>query len=235
LDIQQRAVLLAQSELFRDIDQATRRRIAERVTERVVEKGRLVFAQDQPGDRMFILAEGAVRLYVSSRQDEIVELVRHRPPATFGEVALLDSGPRSATAAAVERSVLLEVTREELLRLLRSDEQVAAALLRSLGAMVRRTTLQLTTLVFLDLRGRVARQLLLLVDPADGTGTHTRGVTQGELATMVGGARQTVNQVLRSLQAQGSIRADGRTFEILQPDRLLRLAEGTESGGLSPS
>jgi CRP-like cAMP-binding protein len=224
VDLQHRAAVLARTELFSGIDLATRRRIAEHAAERVVERGQCVFTQDQPGDRMYVLAGGAVKLFVSSRDGDIIELVRHRPPATFGEVALLDGGPRSASAEALERSLLLVVTRAELVALLRSEEQVAEALLRTLGAIVRRTTRQVSDLVFLDLQGRVARQLLELAGEGGGAG-RTRQVTQAELASMVSGARQTVNQALRSLEARGYIRADGRSFEILDRDRLEHLAE----------
>jgi CRP-like cAMP-binding protein len=172
---------------------------------------------------MYVLAEGAVKLFVSSRHGGTVELVRHRPPATFGEVALLDDGPRSASAEAVGRSTLLVVTRAELLRLLKAEDQVAEALLRTLGKIVRRTTRQVTDLAFLDLQGRVARQLLVLA--GDGDGTAPSSVTQAELASMVSGARQTVNQALRSLESRGYIRANGRGFEILDPERLEHLAE----------
>jgi CRP/FNR family cyclic AMP-dependent transcriptional regulator len=225
MNLQRRADILARTELFQGVDDAARRRIAERVAERLVERGQTVFVQDDPGDRMYVLAEGAVKLYVSSRNGDIVELVRHHAPAVFGELALLDGGPRSESAEAVERSALLVVTRGELLRLLRSDEQVAEALLRLLGAIVRRTTRQLTDLVFLNLPGRVARQLLLLASDG-GRGATTRQVTQGELASMVGGARQTVNQVLKSLEARGYIRPVGRAFQLLDPHQLRRLAEG---------
>ena len=224
MDLQPRADVLARTELFRGIDEATRRRIAEHAAERVVERGQCVFTQDEPGDRMYVLAEGAVKLFVSSRNGGIVELVRHRPPATFGEVALLDGGPRSASAEATERSTLLVVTRAELLRLLRTEDQVAEGLLRTLGTIVRRTTRQVTDLAFLDLQGRVARQLLVLAGDAHGT-TRTRQVSQAELASMVSGARQTVNQALRSLEARGYINTDGRCFEILDRERLERLAE----------
>ncbi|HEV2895935.1 MAG TPA: Crp/Fnr family transcriptional regulator [Actinomycetota bacterium] len=224
MDLQHRAGVLARTELFGGIDGTTRRRIAEHVAERVVERGQCVFVQDEPGDRMYVLAEGAVKLFVASRDGGIVELVRHRPPATFGEVALLDGGPRSASAEAVERSTLLVVTRAELLRLLRAEDQVAEALLRTLGTIVRRTTRQVSDLVFLDLQGRIARQLLALATDGDGI-ARTRRVTQAELASMVSGARQTVNQALRSLESRGYIRADGRSFEILDRRRLEHLAE----------
>jgi CRP/FNR family cyclic AMP-dependent transcriptional regulator len=226
VDLQHRAAVLARTELFSGIDLATRRRIAEHVAERVVERGQCVFTQGQPGDRLYVLAEGAVKLFVSSRDGDIVELVRHRPPATFGEVALLDGGPRSASAEATERSLLLVVTRAELVALLRSGEQVAEALLRILGTIVRRTTRQVSDLAFLDLQGRLARQLLVLAVDGDGNGAgRTRRLTQAELASMVSGARQTVNQALRSLEARGYIRSDGRGFEILDRGRLEDLAE----------
>jgi CRP-like cAMP-binding protein len=173
---------------------------------------------------MYVLADGAVKLFVASRDGGVVELVRHRPPATFGEVALLDGGPRSASAEAVERSTLLVVTRVELLHLLRAEDQVAEALLSTLGAMVRRTTRQVSDLVFLDLQGRIARRLLALATEGDGL-PRTRRVTQTELASMVSGARQTVNQALRSLESRGYIRADGGGFEILDRERLELLAE----------
>jgi CRP/FNR family transcriptional regulator, cyclic AMP receptor protein len=224
VNLQDRAEVLARTELFREVDDGARCLLAQRVAERFVERGQLVFVQDEPGDRMYVLAEGVVKLYVSSSNGGVVELVRHHAPAVFGELAVLDGGPRSASAEAVERSVLLVVTRAELLRLLRSEEQVAEALLRSLGTMVRRTTRQVTDRAFLNLRGRVARQLLLLAEDGDGSGTITRPVTQGELATMVGGARQTVNQELKSLELRGYIRAAGRAFQLLDPKQLRRLA-----------
>jgi CRP/FNR family transcriptional regulator, cyclic AMP receptor protein len=225
MTLQEKAAVLARTELFKGVDEAARRLIAERVVERVVERGQVIFWQDEAGDRMYILAEGTVKLYVSSRDGGIVELARHQPPASFGELALLDGSPRSESAEAVEDSVLLVVIRAELLRLLRCEEIVAEALLRALGTMLRRTTRQLTDRTFLDLRGRVARQLLLLAEDGNGLGAVTRRVTQGELATMVGGVRQTVNQVLRSLESSGYIRAVGRAFELLDPEELQRLAE----------
>ena len=110
MNLQHRAAVLARTELFQGIDEATQRRIAEHVTERVFERGQCVFVQDEPGDGMFVLAEGAVKLYVASRDGGIVELVRHRPPAVFGEVALLDGGPRSATCSAIRRCVASSIT-----------------------------------------------------------------------------------------------------------------------------
>jgi CRP/FNR family transcriptional regulator, cyclic AMP receptor protein len=221
LDASKTASLLGKVEPFRSLDERARLTMVEHAGRRVVDKGQMVFWQDDPGEAMFVLLEGSVKLVLVSRDGELVELHRHDAPAIFGEVALLDGGRRSASAEAVERSTLLVVTRPELLRLLRTDEQVAEALLSVLGAMVRRTTHQVIDLAFLDLQGRVAAKLLDLTEP---DGDRTRPITQVELATMVSGARQTVNQALRSLESRGYIRADGRVFEILDRGQLRRLA-----------
>ena len=223
MDANTAALLLGRVEPFKGLDERARLTVVEHATRRVVDKGQMVFWQDDPGEAMFVLLEGSVKLVVCSRDGELIELHRHDAPAVFGELALLDGGPRSASAEAVDRSTLLVVTRPELLRLLRADEQVAEALLSTLGAMVRRTTRQISDLAFLSLQGRVAAKLLDLAEPGRNT---TRRITQVELATMVGGARQTVNQALRSLESRGYIRSSGRTFEILDRDQLRRLAGG---------
>jgi CRP/FNR family transcriptional regulator, cyclic AMP receptor protein len=176
LDASTAALLLGRVEPFRGLDERARLTVVEHAGRRVVDKGQMVFWQDDPGEAMFVLLEGAVKLVVCSRDGELIELHRHDAPAIFGELALLlDAGPRSASAEAVERSTLLVVTRPELLRLLRSDEQVAEALLRTLGAMVRRTTRQISDLAFLSLQGRVAAKLLDLTGP---DGSRTRRITQ---------------------------------------------------------
>jgi CRP-like cAMP-binding protein len=221
VNVQHKVSVLARTELFQGVDEGTRARIAERAIARVFERGQLLFIQGAPSDKLFVLARGAVKVYASSRGGDIVELVRHHAPTVIGLIGLLDGHPHSTTAEALERSTLLVIPRSELLGLVRSEGHVAEALARALGVIARRTTQQVTDLVFLDLQGRVARQLLKLA----GDGTRTRRVTQAELATMVSGARQTVNQVLRSLESNGYIRAAGRVFEILDRARLEDLAE----------
>jgi CRP/FNR family cyclic AMP-dependent transcriptional regulator len=226
---QQIVELLAETDLFGVLEAATLAEVADRTLVKVVEKGQTIFVQDEPGDRLFVLADGAIKLVVRSAQGEVVELVRHWRPAVFGEVALLDGGPRSATAEAVERTTLVVVTRDELIRLLRSDPQIVDRVLKALGGLIRRADLQATELVFLDLPGRLARRLLEL---AEGPGAspnkdgrlRTRRVTQTELANMVGGSRQSVNIALRSLEKRGFVRLSGWTIELLDPTELRRRA-----------
>jgi CRP-like cAMP-binding protein len=224
MDTRQVADLLARTGLFGVLDQVTREEIAESAIQYTLGKGQTVFVQDEMGDRLFVVAAGGVKLYLRSQQGEIVELVRHWPPAVFGELALLDGGPRSASAETVEPTVLVAIAREKLIHILRSDARAVDALLCSLGDIVRRTTRQMADLVFLDLQGRLARKLIELGSAEGDGGTGGRRVTQTELANMVGGVRQTVNLALRALQDRGYIRMNGGSVEILKLDGLRRRA-----------
>jgi CRP/FNR family transcriptional regulator, cyclic AMP receptor protein len=229
MDIDHVAELLGRTELFGSLDQRVRRDLARSTTQLVLDKGQTLFVQDERGDRLFVLASGAVKLVVRSRHGEVVELARHWPPAVFGEVALLDGGPRSATAEALERTTLVVVTRDELIRLLRSAPRVVDQVLKALGGLIRRADQQTIDLVFLDLPGRLARRLLELAEVADGSpdrggGMRTRRVTQTELANMVGGSRQSVNIALRSLEKRGLVRMVGWSIELLDPAELRRRA-----------
>jgi CRP-like cAMP-binding protein len=223
------AELLAETDLFGVLEPATLMEVAGRTLVKVAEKGQTIFVQDEPGDRLFVIADGAVKLVVRSAQGEVVELVRHWRPAVFGEVALLDGGPRSATAEAVERTSLVVMTRDELIRLLKSDPQIVDQVLKALGGLIRRADQQATELVFLDLPGRLARRLLELAEapgdsPSQDGRLRTRRVTQTELANMVGGSRQSVNIALRSLEKRGFVRLVGWSIELLDPAELRRRA-----------
>jgi CRP-like cAMP-binding protein len=223
------ADLLAETDLFGVLEPTTLAEVAQRTLVKVVEKGQTIFVQDEPGDRMFVIAEGAIKLVVRSAQGEVVELVRHWRPAVFGEVALLDGGPRSATAEAVEQTILVVVTRDELIRLLRSTSGIVDQVLKALGGLIRRADQQAIELVFLDLPGRLARRLLELAELPDAPSNQdgplpTRRVTQTELANMVGGTRQSVNIALRTLERRGLLRLVGWSIELLDPAELRRRA-----------
>jgi CRP/FNR family transcriptional regulator, cyclic AMP receptor protein len=221
------AALLARTQLFGRLDAGVLEELATRTRRRSYAEGQVVFVQDEPGERLFVLADGVVKLLVRSPDGEVIELARHRPPAVFGEMALLDGGPRSATAEAVEPATLLTLARQDFLDLLHGNPEVVDSLLRLLGQLVRDANEQATDLVFLDLQARVAKRLLRLGEAeAAGPGLLDRSLTQNDLARMVGAKRQTVNRVLRTLEKRGYIRMVGhRAIEIVRPEELARIAK----------
>jgi CRP-like cAMP-binding protein len=228
MDTRQVAALLARTELFGRLDETALLALAERTTQRTYSKGTVVFVQEELGERMFVVAEGSVRLVIHSQDGEVIELVRRTPPEVFGELAVLDGGPRSATAEATQRTRLVVVTRKDLIDLLRSERDVVDGLLRSLGGLVRRANRQTADLAFLTVADRVAGRLLELAGWQDEETVPERlqpvRVTQTDLAQMVNGARQTVNKVLGVFESRGLIGIAGHTIEVLQPKELHRLA-----------
>lgn len=225
---EQAAKLLAKTELFGELDQDTVARLAERAVERRFRKGQLIFHQGDAGEALFVITEGTVKVFVTSEEGDEMLLVTLGPPEIFGELALLDGGLRSASAEALEDTSLLVVTRPTFLEVLRSSPSLTEALLRTLGGLVRRLTEQTADLVFLDLYGRVAK---LLVTFAQAHG-ETQGdeivldlqLTQTDIASMVGGSRQSVNQILRAFERRGYLEMHGRRIVLKRPDQLRRRA-----------
>jgi CRP/FNR family transcriptional regulator, cyclic AMP receptor protein len=229
MNTRQRAALLRETELFHQLDEEALLKLADRTVTRVFDKGQTIFVQEERGDRMFVIMDGVVKLLVRSRSGEFIELIRHSRATVFGELAVLDNGPRSASAEAVERTTLLSLARDDLFEVLHSRPDVVEALLRWLVQIVRRTTKDLADLAFLDLEGRVARRILALAQGAGpasvGTTIKGRRITQTEIAQMVSGTRQTVNRALRSLERRGLIVLSDGTITIKNRDGLQRRAD----------
>ncbi|MQB01371.1 MAG: cyclic nucleotide-binding domain-containing protein [Actinobacteria bacterium] len=226
---EERAVgLLTRSKLFRDLDTEVLQAIAARMASRSYRKGERVFHQGDPGDAMYVVVEGLVKVVVISEDGDEMVLVTLGPAQSFGELALIDGEPRSAGAEAVEPTTLLVITRQALSESLRQHPEIAEKLLRSLGSVIRRLTEQTADLVFLDLHGRVAKLLLGFAEeqgkPDEQGILLDLHLTQQEVAAMVGGSRQSVNQILRGFADRGYLELQGRTVVLKDMDRLRRRA-----------
>lgn len=222
------AALLQNTALFGAMAPDALERLAEKTHRRSYPRGAVIFREDDPGDSLCVLVAGLVKVYRTSPDGDEMVLVTMGPGAVFGELPAIDGGLRSASAAAVEATTVLTLTRTALLDALRESPELVERLLRSMGSMVRRLTDQAADLVFLDLHGRVAKLLLALAEErgtAHPSGqTLELGMTQTDLANMVGGSRQSVNQVLRSFERLGYLELDGRRILIREPELLERRA-----------
>jgi CRP-like cAMP-binding protein len=220
--------VLAATRLFGGLDPAALTSLGERAVERSYKKGQLIVYQGDRGDSVFVVRAGLVKVMVSSEEGEEMVLVTLRPYDTFGELSLVDGGPRSASAEAVEATRVLVITRAVLLELLEQHPSLMDALLRSLGSLVRRLTEQAADLVFLDIHGRMAKLLLTLAEErGEQAGEEILldlNLTQADLAAMVGGSRQSVNQTLRSFESRGYLQIEGRMIRLKRPDQLRRRA-----------
>lgn len=170
--------------------------------------GNTIFHEGDPGDALYVVVDGRVRITRLSGSGSEATLAIVGKGDCFGEFALLDSRPRSATATAQVPTRTFVVSREDFRDWVRQRPEASLALLETLSLRLRRTDEAITDLMFLDLPHRLAKHLLGLAASLGETppGRRTRiQVTQGELASMLGVSRESVNKQLNQFSRDGWI------------------------------
>ena len=189
-------------------------------------RGQIVFSEGDPGDRLYVISEGKIKLGTTSSDGRENLLAILGPGEMFGELSLFDPGPRTATATALTETTLLGLSHDALGPWLSGRPGVAESLLKSLSQRLRRTNETLSDLVFSDVPGRVAKALIDLgmkfgEKKDDGFLVH-HDLTQEELAQLVGASRETVNKALADFAQRGWIKLEARAVMIIDYDRLLK-------------
>ena len=222
------AAALQQTTIFGDLHDSALRQLAQVCLQRTYRRGQFLWYQGDPGDYLVVIVRGLVKVTVASPRGDEMLLVTLGPSEVVGELSVIDGGARSASVVALTPTTGIVIGRAPLIALMHRSPELLDVLLRSMGALVRRLTERATDLVFLDLAARVAK---LLLREAEGLSGEQRqgalvdlGLTQTELAQMVGASRPAVNRVLQSLAARGSISIDGHKIIINDPTALGRRA-----------
>lgn len=214
--------------MFEGVEPKALEILATRGNVRAYRKGETIFTQGDPGDALFVLLEGVVKLVVRSEKGDEMVLLTLEPPVTFGELSIVDHKPRSASVEVVEPAVVLVVHRSIWDEVVADYPEIKDGMSRTLARELRRLTDQAADFVFLDLHGRVAKLLHKFsqergdeFSPATVLDLH---MTQSDLAQMVGGSRQSVNQILQSLAQRGYLELRGRLIVLKRLDVLRRRA-----------
>ncbi len=212
------AAMLKKISLFSGLSEAELDLLAEATGRRTFAKDMIIFHKDSPGQTLYIIESGRVRIFILSESGQEISVNVYGPGEFFGELALLDSMPRSAGAVVMEDTVTLTLQRDDFLNLLREHPEIAMNIMRVLSTRLRYTTMYAESLAFLDVFGRVAAKLIEL---ADRYGTEKDGIeialrlTQSELASWIGASRESVNKVLGTFRDQGLIELDGQRIIVL--------------------
>lgn len=213
--------------LFRGMDDASLSAVDRLLRTRRFRRGEVIFHEGDPGDALLIVESGSVKILLASQEGDEAIIATLRPGDFFGELAVLDGEPRSATAQAIEPTVLVSLPRAPFLELLETQPALRMALLAGLTAELRRLTRHVEELHFLALPGRLAMRLVELARETDTTGPGAElswHYTQADLASMVGGSRQRVNRLLGDLSSQGLLRIERDTIVIPDVEALARVA-----------
>lgn len=201
-----------------------RRWLSERVRRRHYARGDIVFQKDDPGEALFIVESGSVRIHVTGSQGTDLTLAVMNTGDFFGDMSLLDGKPRSASASAVTDSSLIILDRDHFTELVRKRPDAALAVLARVTQRLRGSDQMASDLAFLDAAGRLARRLLEIAEQSgvrrpDGILLNVR-ITQEELANMIGVTRESVNRNLSEFRREGLIKNEGRKIVIRDPTAL---------------
>ena len=184
-------------------------------------KDTVVFFENEEGDSFFMILEGRIKVTILGDDGREVILSMLGAGDFFGEMALLDNEPRSATAIAVEETELLSLHRTDFQTVLTDNRSITVALIKVLTSRLRRANHQISTLALLDVYGRVAR---VIVDMAREEGRRLRDgriafrrATHQEIANRIGTTRETVTRMLKDLERQGLIHIEGKEI-VVEPD-----------------
>lgn len=218
--------ILRRVPLFASLSNEELEAVASSTRQRIFGKGVIIFHEDSPGETMYIIESGKVRIFILSESGHEVSVRIFGCGEIFGELSVLDGLPRSAGAIAMEETHVLTLRRDDFQSLLMQYPQMALGIIATLSSRVRYTTDYAGTLAFLDVDGRVAKRLLELaaqngVQTAKGTEIGVR-LTQADLASLVGATRERINKVLGSFRDEGLVELDGHKVIILDPRGLQR-------------
>lgn len=220
---------LGRCRLFAGLDREALRGIARTLRVRRFRRGEVLFHEGDPGDALFIVASGAVKVVVPSEEGGEAILATLRRGDFLGELALLDGAPRSASAIALEATEALALPRDQFRALADSEPAIRDALLAALATELRRLTAHVAELHFLDLTGRLAARLARLAEEhgerrPDGSIRLDAPLTQGDLAAMIGATRQSVNKLLGEFEQEGLLRLERDVIVVPDPEALARAA-----------
>jgi CRP/FNR family cyclic AMP-dependent transcriptional regulator len=219
-----RVDMLRNTSLFSSLSDDQLEALADRLRPRAFAKGMIIFHKDSPGQSLYVIESGKVRIFILSESGQEISVRIYGCGDIFGELSMLDGLPRSAGAVAMDETRVLTLHRDDFLSLLEEHPQMAPSIIAILSGRVRYTTEYAESLAFLDVYGRVANRLLELADrygvaSADGIEIHLR-LTQSDLASLVGATRESVNKVLGTFRDQGLIGLDGQRIVILDQQAL---------------
>jgi len=214
VDAEAVARVLAAAPVFSALNDAERTELVAHLRARRFSRDEVVFHRDDAGGQLYVILSGSVKVLIPDEEGHEVVVAVERDGAVFGELALFDDAPRSATVTALEETQVVTLAREDFLRVLERSPRATRDILKLLARTVRRASGRIEDLVFLDVPGRVAKCLLDLAT------AHARTeieMTQDDLAAFVGATRVSVNRALADLESQGAIAVGRRHIAVKEP------------------
>ena len=216
--------IVARIPLFAGMQPADIARVAVRMRRRSFRQGDIIFHKGDPGTTLYLVEHGQIKIFTPSQEGREVVLSIFGPADFFGEMALFDDKPRSASAEAASPATVLTLQREDFRQAIVQHPAMSIAVMAALVDRVRRADEMVEDAVFLDLPSRLAKKLLDLAENhgvATPLGFEIRlRLTQQDLADMVGATRARVNEAITHFKERGVLTMTRHHLIIANPDEL---------------
>lgn len=177
-------------------------------------KNSVIINEGDHTDSLYVILSGKVKIFLTDDQQKEVIVAIQRAGDYFGELALLDEAPRSASVMTMEPCTLLMITRNAFERHLATEPKIAISLMRGVAERLRATTENVKSLALMDVYGRIARTLLQLAKEEEGHQVIDERLTHQDLANMVGASREMVSRIMKDLARGGYIKIEGKRIVI---------------------
>ncbi len=207
------ADFLGTVQLFSGLDRVELQHFADLTREKFYPRGSVILFEDDPGDALFVVRQGRVKVVLIGEDGREVILGVLGVGEHFGEMSLIDDRPRSAHVIAMDDAHLLVLRREDFRRRVESSPAVAWSLLTELSRRLRAADEKIGGLVLLDVPGRIARLLLDLATEGGGDAIE-KSLTHQTIAQMIGASRETVSRAMKDFQDAGWINVERRRVEL---------------------
>jgi len=221
--------VLQANPLFRGLSEKELGEVAGGMIRRVYGAGVTLFHQGMPGTMIYFIETGSVRVFGIGLTGQEHTFTTFGPGNVFGELAILDGQPRTASAITLEPAVLWLLHQDTFELLLKEHPQLCRTLVDVLVRRIRRAAMHVETIIFQDVLGRIAFELLNLAErhgePGDAGVAIDMPLTQSDLASIVGATRESVNKALGTLRKRALLEMEGTRLLILDPDGLLEIVE----------
>jgi len=219
--------LLRQVPLFESLDDSDLSALLEITRTRTYARGDILCRQGDPGDDFVVILEGSVKVELLTAEGKELTLTILKSFQFFGELALFDDMPRSASVSALEDTRVMLLGKSEFHRMLHEHPRIFFPITRHLTRRLRTLTEDVASLAYLDAYSRVARKLWLLADqlgvnPEPDQVLIPQSLTHQELANLVGTTRETVTKILNDMKDRGLVSINQHRITLLRKGELLR-------------
>lgn len=209
--------MLDRISLFSDLDEAELATLSGRAVRRQFQRNTIILNEGDHSDSLYLILSGKVKVFLSDETGKEVILNVQGPGEYFGELALIDAGPRSASVITLEKTRVAILSKPDFEAFLEKHPEANLKIMRGLVKRMRALSEDVRSLALMDVYGRVARLLLQLAEEEEDHRIIKETLTQQDIASRVGSSREMVSRILKDLRTGGYIEVENRRIILKEP------------------